>query len=191
METETDRELIAALRRGDSSAFDRVYAEYRPRIFGFLLRLSRRRDVAEEIVQETFVRLARRAGALLPDTRLAPWLFTVARNQWVSHVRMRMAEADRLEELSFRSRAPAAAPSDEAATNEQLAKLERALTSLSAPHREVLLLVGVEGLEPTEAAAIIRINPDAMRQRLSRARAALRQALERAERMETKRGGAR
>ena len=180
VQAETERELVAALRDGSADAFDRIYEAWRPRVFSFLIRLSKERGLAEEILQETFVRLAKRAGDLREDTRLGPWLFTVARNLWVSHLRIVMLDAERLDRLSLEGVAPVPTPFDRAAANDTQARLERALAELPEAQREVLLLVGVEGLEPSEAAAVVGIAPEALRQRLSRARSALRKALERA-----------
>ena len=56
------------------------------------IRLSRRRDVAEDLVEETWLRLVTHAPRLRPDTRLASWLFTVARHLHVSYVRSRVIE---------------------------------------------------------------------------------------------------
>jgi DNA-directed RNA polymerase specialized sigma24 family protein len=87
MEPEDETALVAGLRCGDAAAFDRVYDLYRPRLFAFLLRLSRRRTVAEDLLDETWFRLVAHARSLRPDTRLAAWLFTVARNLYWTHRR--------------------------------------------------------------------------------------------------------
>src|SRR5690242_7180313 len=84
VERETELALVARLRQGDADAFDEVYAAFNARLFTFLVRLSRRRDVAEDLLEETWLRLVKHARRLRPDTRLAAWLFTVARHLWVS-----------------------------------------------------------------------------------------------------------
>src|SRR6187200_3089339 len=89
-----DADLVARLRAGDVEAFDAIYDEYRPRIFGFLLHLSRRRTVAEDLLDETFLRLVKHAPALRPDTNLGAWLFTVARNLYWSYRRVSALEED-------------------------------------------------------------------------------------------------
>jgi RNA polymerase sigma-70 factor (ECF subfamily) len=71
-----------------------------------------------------------------------------------------------------------ASPFEQTAGNELERRIEAALATLPGAFREVLLLVGVEGLRPVEAAVICGISPDALRQRLSRARALLEQRLE-------------
>src|SRR3954467_4279705 len=84
--------LVERLRKGDADAFDEVYAAFNTRLFTFLLRLSRRREVAEDLLEETWLRLVKSASRLRPDTRLGPWLFTVARNLHVSFSPSRLLE---------------------------------------------------------------------------------------------------
>src|SRR5215467_12176138 len=88
----TELALMEGLRQGDAAAFDAVYAAFNTRLFTFLVRLSCRRDVAEDLLEETWLRLVKHARRLRTDTRLAPWLFTVARNLHVSFIRARLLE---------------------------------------------------------------------------------------------------
>lgn len=177
---ESERELVAALRRGDEAAFDAVYDSFRPRIYGFLVRLAGRKDVAEDLLQETFLRLAASASRLREDTNLRAWLFTVARNVHVSHRRTLVIDLDRLEGLRLfgDDAAPVPTPFEEAAGSQMERRLEAAIQRLPAKYREVILLVGVERMTPTEAAEILKLRPDAMRQRLSRARGMIKAELE-------------
>ena len=177
MDPASERALVERLRRGDGSAFDSVYADFRAPVFGFLARLSGRRDLAEELLQETFVRLAARAGELREDTRLGAWLFTVARNLHISHVRMAALDAARVDRASLEDPARPPTPFEEAAASETHLALERALSALPESYREVLLLVAVERMDPGEAAQVIGISPEALRQRLSRARSMIKEAL--------------
>ena len=171
--------LVARLRAGDTGAFDEVYEAYRPRVFAFLLRMTRSRTLAEDLLDETWLRLVRHAARLLPDTRLGPWLFTVARNLYWSQRRDALVEESAVAELLtlWPSPAPWFSPFDLAAAGELARRVERALSTLSPQYREVVLLVGHEGLTPIDAAVICGISPEALRQRLSRARAALAEKL--------------
>jgi RNA polymerase sigma-70 factor (ECF subfamily) len=175
--------LVERLRGGDQAAFDAVYEAYRARIFSFLLRLSRHRDVAEDLLEETWLRLVSNAAELRADTRLAPWLFTVARNLYWSYCRARRLDEEWRGSLALWP-APASAPSpfDTTAGRELERRVERALGALPPRYREVLLLVAIEGLSPAEAAATCAVSPEALRQRLSRARAMLERELARGER---------
>lgn len=180
MDRETELALVEQLRTGDRNAFDVVYDAFNRRLFTFLLRLARRREVAEELVEETWLRLVTHAHRLRPDTRLGPWLFTVARNLHVSYVRSRMLEDSITGGLMtlWPCSVERTSPFEATAASELERRIERALASLPAAAREVLLLVGVAGLDPSDAADVCGITPEALRQRLHRARALLAQALE-------------
>ena len=179
MDPDDERLLVARLRAGDTGAFDEVYDAYRPRVFAFLLRMSRNRTLAEDLLDETWLRLVSHAPRLLPDTRLGPWLFTVARNLYWSFRRDSLVEEIAAPELLtlWPSPAPWPSPFDLAAAGELERRVELALSKLSPKYREVLLLVGHEGLTPADAAVVCGISAEALRQRLSRARATLAEKL--------------
>jgi RNA polymerase sigma-70 factor (ECF subfamily) len=180
MDRDTERSLVEGLRSGDTPAFDAVYEAYRARIFGFLLRLSRSRTVAEDLLDETWLRLVSNARALRADTRLGPWLFTVARNLYWTYRRSCLVEETHDPARLALWPSPQAWPSpfEIAACDELQRRVERALAELPPQHREVLLLVGVEGLTPSEAAVVCGVTPETFRQRLARARAALAEKIE-------------
>lgn len=168
---------IAALRRLDGAALDTAVYTFGPRLQRFLRRLGASPEVAEELVQEAFVRLVRHAPRLQDDTRVGAWLYTVGRNLWRSHRRWAWVDGTRLLELAFRPGVPAIRPDEAAATGELGRRLEAAIAGLPEPQREVALLVIVEGLDPIEAATILGLSPEATRQRLARARTRLMEAL--------------
>ncbi len=175
MDRESELALVGRLREGDPDAFDAVHDAFNTRLFNFLARLSRRREVAEDLLEETWLRLVARAAQLRPDTQLGPWLFTVARNLYVSYRRSRMLEDSHAAGLIglWPSGSPQPSPFEVAAASETGRRIEAALGALPVAYREAILLVVVEGLRPAEAAAVCSVSPEAMRQRLSRARAAL------------------
>jgi RNA polymerase sigma factor (sigma-70 family) len=172
VERQIELRLVARLKEGDAAAFEAIYEAFRPRLFGYLVRLSRRRDVAEDLLEETWLRLVARAGELRSDTRLGPWLFTVARNLHASWRRSRALEAERMTALTpcWPEPARGESPFEAAARSETERRIEAALARLSLHDREVLLLVGGEGLTPAAAAAICGVSPEALRKRLQRAR---------------------
>ena len=183
MRDESERRLVLGLKRGDAAAFDATYAKFRARIHGFLLRLAGRRDVAEDLFQDVWLKLARHAPRLDDDTDLAAWLFTVARNAHVSHRRWSLLDVSRLVALADEARLDAVTARDDdpernLEATRAIERLERALSSLSVGDREILLLVGVEELDQEQAASILGIRYDAFRQRLSRARSRLAAAVE-------------
>jgi RNA polymerase sigma-70 factor (ECF subfamily) len=176
MDPESELALVARLKARDPAAFDAVYAIYHARLFTFLVRLIRNRDRAADLLEETWLRLVTHAHRLHPDTRLGPWLFTVARNLYVSECRARVFDASDV--ALMQHAAPGPSPFEAAAATESERRIEAALAGMPLQHREVLLLVGVEGLGLAEAAAVCGISNVALRQRLSRARAMLAVRLE-------------
>jgi RNA polymerase sigma-70 factor (ECF subfamily) len=181
VERNTELALVERLRQGEVDAFDDVYAAFNTHLLTFLVRLSRRRDVAEDLLEETWLRLVKHARRLRADTRLGPWLFTVARNLYISYNRSRMLEDSAAASLIalWPFRVERSSPFEAAAASELERRIERALAAMPTMSREVLLLVGVAGLDPADAADICGITPEALRQRLHRAREALSKALDR------------
>ena len=175
MDRECELALVARLRDGDAAAFDAVYEEYRARLYSFLARLSRSRDVAEDLAEETWLRLVASSERLRPDTRLGPWLFTVARNLYYSYCRSRALGETVFDGLIglWPGGSSRPSPFEETAARELERRVEHGLAALPAPYREALLLVALEGLTSSEAGGVCGLAPDAFRQRLSRARAAL------------------
>ena len=174
-----ERAWVDGLRRGDAAAFDAVFAAYRRRLYGYLVRMTRRRDVAEDLLQDAFVRLAQRGKKLAPDTRLGPYLFTVAHRLVVSWARAQAVRAQLAGDLPRTETAsPEQSPLEALADSQAQLALERAFAALPPAYREVALLVGVEGLQPTEVAQILGQRPDAIRQRLARARSQLAEMLD-------------
>lgn len=176
MDPESEMELVRGLRAGDPVAFDKVYEAWNRRLFAFLLRLTRRRELAEELLEETWLRLVKGIADLRDDAKLAPWLFAVARNLFLSHRRARVLDEGSLGELDPPDRATPS-PLEVAAMDELQERLERGLATLPPSYREALLLVGIHGLTPSEAARVSGLTPEAFRQRLSRGRALLGQRL--------------
>ena len=114
------------------------------------------------------------ARRLRPDTSLAAWLFTVARNLHADYCRNRLLESSHTADLAgLWARSPAPSPLDAAEAHESQRRVAEALAALPVKYREALLLTAVEGLPSPEAAAICGVTPEAMRQRVSRARARL------------------
>jgi RNA polymerase sigma-70 factor (ECF subfamily) len=172
--------LVARLRAGDADAFDRVYEGLNARLFNFLARLSRRPDVAEDLLEETWLRFVHHAPRLRPDTTLAAFLFTIARNLHVSYCRSRQLEDSYSTTLLglWPSGSPSPSPFESTAANETERRIESLVAQMPAAYREALLLVCVEGMAANEAAVVCNISAEAMRQRVSRARAMLARGLE-------------
>jgi RNA polymerase sigma-70 factor (ECF subfamily) len=179
MDRDVELQLVRRLRTGDPDAFDAVHDAFNGPLYNFLARLSNRRDVAEDLLEETWLRLVKHARRLRPDTRLGPWLFTVARHLHASYCRSRLLEDSHAASLIglWPHGCPGPSPFEAAAADEAARRVATALASLPLASREALLLVAVEGLRPSEAADICGVTAEAMRQRVSRARALLARRL--------------
>jgi RNA polymerase sigma-70 factor (ECF subfamily) len=172
VEPELEVALVGRLRAGDTTAFDEIYYAFNRRLLNFLARLTKNRSVAEDLLEETWLRFVEGMEDLDADTRLGPWLFTVARNLYVSHCRSRAREHSYTSDLILLWPSGLSQSPFELASSSQFEEhLEAAITSLPPIYREVLLLVGVEQLRPMDAAKVCGISPESLRQRLSRARA--------------------
>ena len=121
-----------------------------------------------------------RAPKLRPDTSLGPFLFTVARNLYFSYCRSRqMEDAQTVDMIGlWPLGTPRPSPFESTVASETGRRIELALAELPAMYREALLLVAVEGMRPAEAAMVSGVTPETMRQRISRARAALARRLD-------------
>ncbi len=161
-----DHETLTLLRRRDPRGFDQAYARYGGRILSFLNRLAGRgrRQLAEDLLQQTFLKLAEHGPELRPDSDLRAWLFTVARHAFLGHVRDSRHQADgpSLELVAHFSQ--------EAEARLMLGDVEQALLRLRLEERELLLLIGVEGLEPIAVSRMLGLEPATLRKRLARAR---------------------
>jgi RNA polymerase sigma-70 factor (ECF subfamily) len=132
-------------------------------------------DHADDLVQECLVRAIAKIQTWQPGTNLRAWLFVILRNCHIDEIR-RSRQMDTVDDRV------AGEPSLTTPANQEtrlvLSEVRDAFLALSEEHREVLLLVVIEGLPYEEAAAILRVPVGTVRSRLSRARQALRQAFE-------------
>ena len=145
-----------------------------PDLRAFARFLARDRAAADDLVQDTVVRALAALGQFTPGTNLKAWLFTIQRNAFYEGMRRR-----RREDAAMRGRvaeAEAAAPQQFARS--EISDLQQVIWTLPPLLREALILVAAQELTHEEAAAICGVTPEALRQRLHRARTMLSQRLE-------------
>jgi RNA polymerase sigma-70 factor, ECF subfamily len=165
------------LRQQRPGAFDEVYLRYREPIWQFLHRLCGRHELAEDLFQETWLAAARNAHRLCEGSQLLPWLYTIARNKYRNAVRFHLLDRRRREGALAEPRATPSELDLEADVRRRAAQVARAFASLPEAFREVLLLSVVEGMATGDVAKILGLREDAVRKRLSRARAELARLL--------------
>lgn len=140
--------------------------ELTPDLRAFARFLTRERDRADDLVQETLVKALTAAHQFTAGTNLKSWLFTILRNQFYSELRKAGTPTAVLdEEVANHS---AQAPTQE--SHMEFGDFQDAFWSLSEEHREVLTLVGATGLSYEEAAKICGCAVGTIKSRLSRAR---------------------
>ena len=146
-----------------------------PRLRRYARYLRREPDHADDLVQECLARAIAKIHTWHPGTNLRAWLFVILRNCHINEIR-REQRIDSLDDTPIDE--PMLTTPGNQETSVALAEVKNAYLGLSEEHREVLLLVAIEGLQYEEAAAILEVPLGTVRSRLSRARQALRQALE-------------
>lgn len=164
------------------SQFHRLVEREIPRLRRYARALTRRADRADDLVQETLVRAIAKSDLWQAGTDIRAWLFTIMHNQHVNMVRRAMRDdaTVAIEQMS----SSLTAITDPTASR-QLRELDTALARLPAEQREVILLVGLEGMSYEAAAQILEVPVGTVRSRLSRGRDALRQLMDMPERTRT------
>ena len=156
------------------SEFHRLIEQQIPRLRRYARALTRNRERADDLVQDTLSRALVKEQFWQPGTDLRAWLFTIMHNQNVNNVRRAVRESRMvdMEQLS-----PMPATTDPTASR-QMFELERALAQLPLEQRQVILLVGLEGMSYEDAAGILSVPVGTVRSRLSRGRNILRKLLD-------------
>jgi len=156
------------------SEFHRLIEQQIPRLRRYARALTRNRERADDLVQDTLSRALVKEQFWQPGTDLRAWLFTIMHNQNVNNVRLAVRESRMvdIEQLS-----PMSATTDHTASR-QMFELERALAQLPLEQRQVILLVGLEGMSYEDAAGILSVPVGTVRSRLSRGRDTLRKLLD-------------
>ena len=172
-----DRDDAARLRRGDIAGLAGLMCRHQDRLFRYLLRLVGDEPVAEDAFQQTWVRVAERIGRYDTSRPFAPWLFTVARNLALDHLRRRRPES--LDEVD-EPKAPAGVESDplaHAVARERTGRVAAALCALSPLDREVLSLRFEEDLALPQIARTLGVPVATAKARLYRALSRLRERM--------------
>ena len=164
-------ELIAAAAGGDLNAFERLYRQFSPRVYGLCLRMTGHREAAEDCTQESFVAAWRALAGFEQRSRFTTWLHRIAVRTVLSRRRGLRLDYEVAEPASglpeVADPGSAAPPID----------LERAIAGLPEAARHVLVLVGIYGFSHAEAAATLGVAEGTCKAQLHRARGLLSVAL--------------
>jgi RNA polymerase sigma-70 factor (ECF subfamily) len=176
-------EAVARLRRGDPSAVAAILGQYQFRLYRFLLRMVREPATAEDLFQQTWVRVMEKISTYNVRHRFDGWLFSIARNLAIDHLRRKTGfSLDAVEEGGeapvARLQAAGADPLDQVLDFERGSMVAAAMEELPAIHREVLTLRFEEDMRLEEIAQVAGIPLSTVKSRLHRALEGLRVRVE-------------
>lgn len=175
-------DLIRAHLTGDESAFTRLDSLYRPRLLNFIDRMVKDRGRAEELVQETFLRVFRHGHRYDPSRKFSTWIYTIAGNLARNDLRRRRRSPIVAAEATTRAGEPAdwadmaEDPSprpDQAQVSRSMMELvQKTVNRLSPIHRQVFILREIEDRTYEEIAELVGCDLGTVKSRLNRARRA-------------------
>ena len=177
---------VARLRRGDLDVLSELISRYQNRLYRYLLRMVRQPAEAEDLFQQTWLRVVERIRAFDPNRNFDAWLFTLARNLAIDHLR-RIQPRSLDEPLSDDASAETAAdqlasrellPLERALASERAMHVATAMTMLPVIYREVLVLRFEEEMKIEEIAQVVGAPLSTVKTRLRRSLEQLRRCLE-------------
>jgi len=160
---ETDPALIRAAAAGDVEAFAQLVRAHQQQVWRFLRRLLGDDALAEDVTQETFVRVFTRLSTFTFEARFTTWVFQIAHNAGIDELRKRQRQSRLPEMLSRRTTTVTSGP-------DVGVELQLALDTLPEDQRAALLLVEVFGLRYREAATVLGIPAGTVKSRVFNAR---------------------
>jgi len=172
----TDEALIAGIARGDCTAMHALYARHSRSVYRFALRLLGDPAAADDIVSTVFLDVHRAAGRFEARARVSTWLLAICRNKVLALRRRRTP--DQLDDAAAVAIADAAETPEESVVREDsAAALRRALTRLSAAHREIIDLVYYQSMSVEEAGQVLGVPKNTVKTRMFYARKQLAKLL--------------
>jgi RNA polymerase sigma-70 factor (ECF subfamily) len=177
---------VAQLRRGDLDALSALITRYQNRLYRFLLRLVHDKSEAEDLFQQTWVHVAEKIRHFDSSRNFDAWLFTVARNLAIDHLRrvrpssldQPVSEDESQGTAVDRLVANDPAPLDRVLANERATRLGTALDELPIVYREVMTLRFEEEMKIEEIAQVLNIPLSTVKSRLRRSLEQMRRSLE-------------
>ena len=178
----TDAGLLDAARRGDARSLETLLERHQERVYRFGMKMCRDPEDARDVLQDTLLAMARGVRDFRGQSSISTWLYSIARSFCIKKRRRskfapepeRSLESESVEEAAAVPD-PARSPDEELAGREVRQALERAIGELEPMYREVLVLRDIEGLSAPEVAEVLGLGVPAVKSRLHRARASVRE----------------
>ncbi|MFD0369239.1 RNA polymerase sigma factor [Streptomyces sp. NPDC127114] len=170
-----DDRLIKAAQDGDVSSLTTVVMESQPHVRKFAISLCASPQDAEDAAQEALIILYRKIGTLRATGALASWMFRIVRNECLRQVRLLVSRSD---ETSAEPEVCAEPSAEDAVLHRlEVERIAAAVSALPRDQRQVLIMRDIQGLPGRTVADALGLSTAAMKSRLHRARATLRQSL--------------
>lgn len=179
----SDAEVVGRVVDGDTALFEILMRRYNQRIYRAVRAVLKSDDEVEDVMQQAYLNAFAHLGQFADRAQFSTWLIRIAVNEAIARLRKRQNAAwtwgggDEMAALQVETTTPD--PEAQASTAQMREAVESELAALSPIHRTVLVLRDVEGLTTAEAAECLGVSEDAVKTRLSRARAMLRDGLAR------------
>ena len=185
----TDQDVVAAARRGDEAACRELVRRYERPVFSLLYRMVRNREQAEDLSQETFIKVLNALASYRPEFKFSSWVFKIANNAAIDYLRRRELDTlslegsphadtpEKIEATALQIGERAESALDAVANRELGGEIERAIAALRPEYRSCILLRHVEGRPYEEIAEILNLPLGTVKTYIHRARNELRIAL--------------
>jgi RNA polymerase sigma-70 factor, ECF subfamily len=164
--------LMAAYTAGEAEAFRELHRRLAPKLYSYLLRLSRDPALAEDVLQATFAKLHRARSTYLPGAKVMPWAMVIARRTFLDECRGLAAQREVLGADGVLPERKSEQPSPD-----HVADMHRALDRLPAQYRSAIQLTKLIGFSGEEAAGLLSTTQSAIKLRVHRGYAMLRDIL--------------
>jgi RNA polymerase sigma-70 factor (ECF subfamily) len=185
-----DADVVALAQRGRDAAFRELIRRYERPVFSLIFRMVRDRELAEDLAQDTFIKVLNHIDRYRPEFKLSSWLFKIANNVAIDHLRRRHLDTvsidgsphaltqEAIEATSFDPVVQQESALEELEAKELGSAIERAIASLRPEYRSCIMLRHVEGRSYEEIAATLDLPLGTVKTYIHRARHELRRALE-------------
>ena len=185
-----DADVVALAQQGRDSAFRELIRRYERPVFSLIYRMVRDRELAEDLAQDTFIKVLNHIDRYRPEFKLSSWLFKIANNVAIDHLRRRQLvtvsidgspnaqTADAVEATRFDVADQQESALEEMEARELGSSIERAIAGLRPEYRSCIMLRHVEGRSYEEIAATLDLPLGTVKTYIHRARHELREALE-------------
>jgi RNA polymerase sigma-70 factor (ECF subfamily) len=185
-----DADVVRLAQQGREPAFRELVRRYERPVFSLVYRMVRDREVAEDLAQDTFIKVLNHIDRYSPEFKFSSWLFKIANNVAIDHLRRRRLDtvsidgapdatsASEVEASTIQLASEQESPLEELASRELGSAIERAIGALRPQYRACILLRHVEGRSYEEIAATLDLPLGTVKTYIHRARHELRRALE-------------